>query len=128
MLDPPWLSGRGPEREARAYYRVALRRLRALGLPPEPRESPLEYARRLEEEHSVAAEPLTRWYLERLFRSPEAPVGSEDRRRVRKAFYTSLRRRFSRERRPAALLLPVLRFKPKAFHADAPREEGVLRD
>ncbi len=117
-----------PEREARAYYRVALRRLRALGLPPEPRESPLEYARRLEEEHSVAAEPLTRWYLERLFRSPEAPVGSEDRRRVRKAFYTSLRRRFSRERRPAALLLPVLRFKPKAFHADAPREEGVLRD
>jgi hypothetical protein len=117
-----------PEREARAYYRLALRRLKSLGLPPETRESPLEYARRLEEEHSLAAEPLTRWYLERLFRSQDAPMDPEDRRRVRQAFSASLRRRFTRGRRLAALLLPLFRFKPRVSSADTPRGQGVLRE
>lgn len=117
-----------PAREARAYYRVALRRLRALGLPPEPRESPLEYAWRLEEEHSLAFEQFTRCYLERLFRAQDTPTDPEEGRQVREAFYASLRRRFSGRRRLVALVLPFLRFRPAASHSDTPREQGVLRE
>lgn len=122
------LGSRTPGRRARGYYRVALRRLSALGLPPEPRESPLEYARRLDAHYSIAVEPLTRWYLERLFRSQASLVDPEDRRRSRRCLDRSLRIRFSRGRRLMALLLPLLRLKPKPSSVDTPREQGVLRD
>jgi len=117
-----------PGREGRAYYRLALRRLRALGLPPRRRESPLEYAWRLEEEHAITFEPLTRWYLERLFRSESSPVEPEDRRRGIELFYASLRRRFSRPRRFAALLFPFFRATAKPRLVLVHSEQGVPRE
>ena len=98
-----------PARQGRAYYRVAVRRLSALGLPPEPRELPLEYAWRLADRQDISLEALTRWYLERLFRPADAPTDDGGYAEGRRQFEQSLRRRFSLGRRILAFLLPLLR-------------------
>jgi transglutaminase-like putative cysteine protease len=101
-----------PAKQGRAYYRLAVRRLSSLGLPPESRELPLEYARRLADRQDISFEALTRWYLDRLFRPAEAPRDVGGYMEGREQLKRSLRNRFSLGRRLLGYLLPFLRLPP----------------
>jgi transglutaminase-like putative cysteine protease len=94
-------------RKARSLYRLSLALLHGAGIARSGRESPEEYARRVEDSRGIAFLPLTDAYLKSVFADVFDAADLADLRRYRSAFLSSYRAAVNPAIRFLGLLNPL---------------------